>query len=189
MPPRKPNTTPDLETRKSLSNVLREIRAFDGMTVGELQEQHRLIVGEPTTSKHRRALIKKLSFALQAKEQGGLSERAAKTVDQLGDTLPITWRLRAAGYDPQRMDVDDLRKLLARDPRLPPPGETIKRVYRGKLHTAVVNESSFTYDGQEYPTITEVANAITGNSHWNGYRFFKLNKPYQIDTDANNETK
>jgi transposase len=60
-----------------------------------------------------------------------------------------------------------------RDPRLPPPGTLLTRVYKGVEHRVRVIEDGFEYQGTEYASISVVAKAITGTK-WNGFRFFRL---------------
>ncbi len=59
------------------------------------------------------------------------------------------------------------------DHRLPPPGNVIVRRYRGRVLQVVVLVDGFEFEGRRYPSLSAVAKAITG-SHWNGYRFFRL---------------
>jgi Protein of unknown function (DUF2924) len=59
------------------------------------------------------------------------------------------------------------------DRRLPLPGTILTRAYKGAtLHVRVLNHG-FEYDGALYPSLSAVANAITG-SHCNGFLFFRL---------------
>ena len=57
--------------------------------------------------------------------------------------------------------------------RLPPPGSVIGRVLGGRLHSVIVGESTFEYEGVTYPTLSAVARKITGQQR-NGFRFFHL---------------
>ena len=54
-------------------------------------------------------------------------------------------------------------------------GTTLVRQWRGHTHTVLVRENGFEYEGQPYPSLTVVAERITG-SHWSGPRFFGLTK-------------
>lgn len=59
------------------------------------------------------------------------------------------------------------------DPRLPPPGSTITRAYKGKHLEVKVRSDGFEYKGEVYRSLSAVAKAITG-SHLNGMAFFGL---------------
>ena len=55
-------------------------------------------------------------------------------------------------------------------------GARLVREWRGRTHTVTVTEEGFQYDGRHYPSLTQIARAITG-AHWSGPRFFGLKKP------------
>jgi len=54
-------------------------------------------------------------------------------------------------------------------------GATLVRQWRGHTHTVLVREDGFEYDGQQYRSLTVIAERITG-AHWSGPRFFGLGK-------------
>lgn len=60
-----------------------------------------------------------------------------------------------------------------RDPRLPPPGSKLTRLYRGTEHRVLVLETGFEYQGQVYGSLSRIAKTITGTT-WNGFLFFGL---------------
>lgn len=62
-----------------------------------------------------------------------------------------------------------------RDPRLPPAGTTLTRIFRGVEYRVDVLENGFEHGGKVYPSISRLATAITGVS-CNGYAFFHLTK-------------
>jgi hypothetical protein len=47
------------------------------------------------------------------------------------------------------------------------------REWHGRTHTVTVTEDGFEYAGTSYPSLTKIANKITGG-HWSGPRFFGL---------------
>jgi hypothetical protein len=53
------------------------------------------------------------------------------------------------------------------------PGARLVREWRGRTHTITVTEDGFEYAGTSYPSLTKIANKITGG-HWSGPRFFGL---------------
>jgi hypothetical protein len=63
----------------------------------------------------------------------------------------------------------------SRDHRLPTPGSTLVRQYRGADIRVLVLDHGFEWDGRRFESISEVAHAITG-SHWSGPLFFGLRK-------------
>src|ERR1700758_3699920 len=54
-------------------------------------------------------------------------------------------------------------------------GTTLVRQWRGHTHTVLVREDGFEYEGQHYPSLTVIAERITG-AHWSGPQFFGLTK-------------
>jgi hypothetical protein len=58
---------------------------------------------------------------------------------------------------------------------LPAVGLSISRVYKGVTYEVEVCDGGFKFDGEFYKSLTAIAGIITG-SHWNGFRFFKLDR-------------
>jgi hypothetical protein len=52
-------------------------------------------------------------------------------------------------------------------------GTRLVREWGGKTHTVIVIEDGFEYDGERYPSLTQIATRITG-AHWSGPRFFRV---------------
>ena len=59
------------------------------------------------------------------------------------------------------------------DQRLPPPGNVLRRLYKGRTLQVRILQDGFAYEGQIYPSLSAVAKAITG-THTNGFLFFRL---------------
>jgi hypothetical protein len=59
--------------------------------------------------------------------------------------------------------------------RLPLPGTLITREYKGRLIQVQVVAAGFVYEGELYKSLSAVAKKVTG-SHWNGFKFFNLEK-------------
>ena len=73
------------------------------------------------------------------------------------------WHSAGFGPDPKR------------DPRLPPAGTVLKRVYGQRTIEVTVLERGFEYQGKLYPSLSLIAQHVTG-TRWNGYLFFGLQK-------------
>ena len=149
-------------------------KALADMTVAELRERYAEVFGEATTSRHKDHLRKRIAWGLQAQAEGGLSERARRRAEELADETAL--RLRAPNkathiVAPERTATGRLK--VPHDKRLPMPGSTISRVYKGHEIKVTVRDEGFEYEGQAYPSLSAVAKAVTG-SHWNGYHFFGL---------------
>jgi hypothetical protein len=62
-----------------------------------------------------------------------------------------------------------------RDPRVPPVGTVLRRVFDGVAHEVTVCAEGFEYEGERHKTLSAIAKQITG-TRWNGFLFFGLKK-------------
>jgi hypothetical protein len=53
------------------------------------------------------------------------------------------------------------------------PGARLVREWAGQMHTVVVLENGFDYDGERYPSLSKIATRITG-AHWSAATPFFL---------------
>jgi hypothetical protein len=128
--------------------------------------------GEPTRSRNAAYLRKRLSWRLQELRFGGLSEGAVAAIERHGDQLPELWRKRLLDFS-AKVKPDPQVPVLTRDPRLPPIGTVLRRVYRNDTHEVTVRNDGFEYRGQAFKTLSAVARRITGTP-WNGFKFFNV---------------
>lgn len=70
-------------------------------------------------------------------------------------------------------DSTSRTKCPGRDLRLPPPGNWLRREYRGRDILVHVLDRGFEFDGRRYRSLSAIAKAVTG-AHWNGLLFFGL---------------
>ena len=157
--------------RRDLADLTAQIAALQEMTVGQLAERYLEVIGVPSRSRNKRYLQKRIAWQIQADADGGLSQRALDRIEELAPLAPVRWRVPLG-----QVEVEPKPKQPAaggRDPRLPEPGTTITRDYKGKEHQVVVHESDFEYEGRRFKSLSRVAKEITG-TNWNGYGFFKL---------------
>lgn len=158
-------------------NVARELAALHRLTVPQLRSRYAEVFGETTNANNRAWLVKKIAWRMQALAEGGLSERALRRAAELAHDAD----LRA---NPPPIRADDTLQLAGparsavaavppRDPRLPPVGSVLARLYRGQSLQVRVLVNGFEFDGHVYPSLSAVARHITG-SHCNGYLFFRL---------------
>jgi hypothetical protein len=145
--------------------IAKQIEALRDMTVAELREKYAEVFGEPTTSRHKDHLRKRIAWGLQAREEGGLSERALRRAEELARDCDL--RLLA----PARTVLGHFKP--SQDRRLPMPGAVITREYQGRTVSVTVLDEGFEYEGTVYRSLTAVAKAVTG-SHWNGFGFLGI---------------
>lgn len=75
------------------------------------------------------------------------------------------------------------RKVKPRDPRLPPVGTTLTRVFKDVEYRVNVVADGFEYDGEVYSSVSRVAKVITGTSY-SGYVFFDLTQPWTTQEEG-----
>lgn len=147
--------------------VDQDVRALSTMRVPDLAQKFLDLYGEPTHSRNRQYLIKRLTWRIQELAYGGLSAGALDLISKHGDMVPERWRMRFAG---PREDAAP-----ERDPRLPPAGTVLRRVFDGITHEVHVGHEDFVYRGQRIKSLSAVARRIAGTP-WNGFLFFGLKK-------------
>ena len=163
----------EMEERRDLAEVTSQIAALNEMTTGELAERFRELYGVPTRSRNKRYLQKRLAWKIQELAHGGLSQRALDRIEQLAPLAPIRWRQPVENVEVAAKVDTSPKPTTGRDPRLPEPGSTISRKYKGVEHQVIVHEADFEFAGKRYRSLSKVARQITG-TNWNGYGFFKL---------------
>jgi len=152
-------------------NVDEELARLRGMTPGELKERYAEVFGEKPRSRNKMWLKKRIAWRLQAMNEGDLSERARRRAAELADDAD----LRTTAPRSAKTTTVVARKGAAAisDRRLPLPGTTLTRPYKGRAIRVTVRTHGFEYEGEWYPSLSAVAKAVTGK-HWNGYHFFGL---------------
>jgi hypothetical protein len=153
--------------------ISEEVAALMRQTVGELRARYVQVFGEPTRTWHRDWLIKRIAWRLQAQAEGDLSERARRRAAELANdaNLRLSPPKAARKTETSSMPAPARRS----DPRLPPPGHVLVRVYRGQRIEVRFLSRGFQFNGMKYPCLSAVAKTITG-SHCNGYLFFRLGR-------------
>jgi len=153
-------------------NLAKELAKLNQMSVAELRARFAALFGEPTQAGNRAWLIKRIAWRQQVLDQGDLSQRARQRAAQLANDAdlrllpPRPPTAKPTNFPPTQSTPPDRR--------LPLPGTILTRPYKGTtLHVRVLDHG-FEYEGTLYPSLSAVANAITG-SHCNGFLFFRLN--------------
>ncbi len=155
------------------SNVAADVARLQDMSVSQLARRFEEVFGEQCRSRHRRYLIRRIAWRLQANSEGGLTERARGRAEELADDAEIRVTPPRARKPNEGVPPDTIKIEPARDPRLPPPGNWIERDYKGTMIRVLVVADGFEYEGRRYRSLSAIAKAITG-SHINGFLFFRL---------------
>ena len=158
------------------TNVGQEVAALQRMTVKELRAKYAKVFGEDTNGNNKAWLVKRIAWRLQARAEGGLSERARQRAAELANDADLRLSPPKAKADPapgERTKTAALR--VKGDDRLPLSGTVITRAYKGETLLVKVLPQGFEFEGEGYRSLSAVAKAITGQ-HYNGYYFFRLGK-------------
>lgn len=154
--------------------VAADIARLEKMSVNQLAKRFETVFGEECRSRHKRYLIRRIAWRLQANDEGGLSEHARQRAEELANDAEI--RVTPPRERKPKSDATPLATIQMspeRDPRLPPPGNWIEREYKGQSIRVLVVADGFEYEGQRYRSLSAIAKAVTG-SHMNGFLFFHL---------------
>ena len=155
------------------SKLHRELAALEQLSSRQLKDRYETLFGEPPVSGHRRHLLKRIAWRLQALAEGDLSERARRRADELANdadvrlTAPRVTKAKPKGKTSLRSNSN------GRDTRLPATGAVLTRRYKDRLLEVEVLAEGFEFEGCVYRTLSAVAKVVTG-AHWNGHLFFGL---------------
>ena len=153
-----------------------EFENLKQLPVSKLHERFESVYGETPRSRNKVWLVRKILWRLQSLSEGDLSERARLRATELAINADV--RLMPAKR-PLAINVkpseppDPTSERSPHDQRLPLPGQSIVRDYKGQHIEVRVTSDGFEYDGERYKSLSAVAKTITG-SHCNGFRFFQL---------------
>src|SRR5882672_11553488 len=150
-------------------NIEQEVASLQAMTAAERRMRYAEVFAEPARTGHRVWLIKRIVWRLRALAEGDLSERARRRAAELANDADL--RLsppRSAQVVPS--DKDSPSRAERPDNRLPPPGHTLSRRYKGRMLHVRILSKGFEFEGVVYQSLSALAKAITG-SHTNGYLF------------------
>lgn len=154
--------------------VAADVARLESMSVNQLAQRFEELFGEECRSRHKRYLIRRIAWRLQANAEGGLTERAIQRAEELANEAEIrVTPPREKKASPDAPTPATIKIESGRDPRLPPPGNWIEREYKGQMLRVLVLPEEFEYEGRRYRSLTAIAKAITG-SHLNGFTFFRL---------------
>jgi hypothetical protein len=153
-------------------SIPQQIARLQTMSVGELRVEWQRLYNEPTRSRNRVYLWRRLAWRVQEIAYGGLSDAAKTRLRELTpSSLAYVRGQVPKGFNPTAATPSAPR----RDPRLPSPGSTLWRRYKGQDVRVTVLDDGFEWDGRRFDSLSEVAHAVTG-SKWNGWLFFGLTK-------------
>jgi len=130
--------------------------ALESMSLDDLRAAWTERLGSPPPSLRTRELMGlALAYRLQAAQQGDLPSSAKRRMAELA----------------RRFSED--RGFTPTPGRALKPGSSVIKEWRGVRHEVRVLEAGFSYQGERFGSLSEVAQHITGTK-WNGHIFFGL---------------
>jgi hypothetical protein len=148
--------------RMTISKTIIELQT---MPAAQLTAQYASLFGRPPRVRNVAWLRRQVAWALQARELGGLSDRAKARLDELVARIDLP--LGNAALARPRPPAARL------EPKDPMIGTTLVREWRGKQLRVEVREGGYEWNGVVYGSLSATAKAITGSA-WNGRLFFGL---------------
>jgi len=161
--------------RRAVADIPEQLAALRSLTVAQLRERYREVFGEPTRSRNKDWLRKKVAWRIQELAEGGLSDRALARIDELADGAPTRRRSSGDGANSGAAAAATSEPAAQRDPRLPEPGTVLTRAHDGVDHQVTVLDDGFEYRGQRYASLSKIAREISG-TNWNGFLYFGLQR-------------
>ncbi|TAK47206.1 MAG: DUF2924 domain-containing protein [Xanthobacteraceae bacterium] len=133
-----------------------ELAGLPALPIVQLRARYReLFQAKPPQAFGPDLLRRTIAYRIQEKAYGGLS----KKTQHLLNRLVKDYRAKPNS----RIEL----------PRRVKPGSVLVRDWKGRSHRVMVEDQGFTYAGQTYASLSEIARFITG-TNWNGPRFFGL---------------
>lgn len=167
-------TTPEASLPLDAS-VLSIVASLEGHDLNGLRRQWRAhLGGEPPLHLQRWLLMRVLAYGLQADAYGGLDRSIQRMLCSNREQNAATQFDRRA---PQTRDSVGLRA-----------GALLVREWNGKLERVMVLNEGFAWNGQTFPSLSQIAKAMTG-TNWNGHRFFGLRQGKTVADEASKRRK
>jgi hypothetical protein len=162
-------------------HVRKEIDALRQQKTKALKVRYRELFGEESRSSNHAHLFRRIAWRLQALAEGDLSQRAQDRATELADDVDLRLRApRKFWRELEEAGAAERSRHCIRDPRIPPAGTTIERMYRGRIISVRVLENGFEYDSHQYESLSSIASTVAG-TRWNGFSFFRLKQDQRND--------
>jgi hypothetical protein len=122
---------------------------------------------------------RRIAWHVQAEREGGLPESARQHAlaiakdSKLRLCMAANVDRRSQGFPLEHATTT--RIVSDHDSRLPMPGSVIVKKHKSRTIIVKVLSAGFEYDGRRFPSLSAIANEITG-TRWNGFVFFGLAK-------------
>lgn len=178
-----------------------QLAALAMMSPDQLRIEWRRVYQTPPSSRLTPDLLRRgIAYRLQERLHGGLPTHIGRELDRLAkrklaDMAAVAAALAAASSaalagavgdgatgagasgdatGARAVPRDSIAARRVDEPRLR-PGTRLVRSWQGRTYSVLVTEHGFVMDDREYPSLSRIAEAVTG-AHWSGPRFFGLTR-------------
>ena len=160
-----------------MARLADQLAALATMSPAQLRAEWRRVCQTAPPARLTTDLLRRgIAYCLQERVHGGLPSSHARELERMvRRRLAEAPGVCGAGAAAAERDEPRLR-----------PGTRLVRAWQGKTYHVLVGEHGFVMDDREYPSLSRIAEAITG-AHWSGPRFFGIDrrrKPTLIVADA-----
>ena len=150
----------------------------------QLRVEWRRVYQAPPSPRLTTDLLRRgIAYKLQERVHGGLPSHIARELDRMAKrrlsdaaaaaaAAPVSAAAGDASSEGKAHIVVALRRI--EEPRLR-PGTRLVRSWQGRTYSVLVTEHGFVMDDREYPSLSRIAQAVTG-THWSGPRFFGITR-------------
>jgi len=140
-----------------------QLTALATMSPAQLRAEWRRVCQTPPPARLTTDLLRRgIAHRLQERVHGGLTTAHARELDRM-----VRRRLAEVPNGPQVAAERDAPRLR--------PGTRLVREWQGRTYHVLVTEHGFVMDHRKYPSLSRIAEAITG-AHWSGPRFFGIDR-------------
>ena len=152
-----------------------QLAALATISPAQLRAEWRRVHQAPPSPRLTTDLLRRgIAYRLQERIHGGLPSHIARELDRLAKRklaeMAAAAALATAGAGGLARDGVAARRI--DEPRLR-PGTRLVRSWQGRTYSVLVTEHGFVMDDREYPSLSRIAEAVTG-THWSGPRFFGI---------------
>ena len=145
-----------------------EVAILRVMTTGELRAKYLEVFGEPSPSRHRERLVRRIAWKIQALAEGDLSERARRRAEEIANDADLRIRMPVAKSTAPAIETTvtafyPAAKTAAVPLRnLPRAGTIITKNYHGRQLRVIVHENGFEFENQRFgsPIGGDVGNKV-----------------------------
>ena len=158
-----------------------QVTALMRMEPAQLRAEWWRVYQSPPSPRLTTDLLRRgIAYKLQERVHGGLPSHIARELDRLAKRMladvVAAAATASAGVD-ARAEGRAHNVVVPRrieEPRLR-PGTRLVRSWQGRTYSVLVTEHGFVMDDREYPSLSRIAQAVTG-THWSGPRFFGITR-------------